>query len=286
MKLLLVLTLYFLCFASLYSQEKDAYIIYKSDGTKSSYSEIIKEAEKSDILMIGELHNNAVSHWLEFELTKDINEIKNGKITLGAEMFESDDQLVLDEYLSGKISDNNFKTEAKLWQNYKTDYKPLVDFAKTNKLKFIATNIPRRYASLVYSRGLESLDSIAIDAYQWIVPLPFEIDMNLNCYKDILEKAGGHGGENLPKSQAIKDATMAYFIDQNFEEKNLFIHYNGSYHSENHEAICWYLKKYDKNYKILTLTTIEQDDIKILEKENINKADFIIAVPASFTKTY
>jgi hypothetical protein len=79
---------------------------------------------------------------------------------------------------------------------------------------------------------------------------------------------------------------MAYFIDQNFEEKNLFIHYNGSYHSENHEAICWYLKKYDKNYKILTLTTIEQDDIKILEKENINKADFIIAVPASFTKTY
>ncbi|MEZ4981018.1 MAG: ChaN family lipoprotein [Saprospiraceae bacterium] len=39
---------------------------------------------------------------------------------------------------------------ARLWSNYKTDYAPLVDFAKENDLQFVATNIPRRYASLVY----------------------------------------------------------------------------------------------------------------------------------------
>ena len=110
--------------------------------------------------------------------------------------------------------------------------------------------------------------------------------MSLSCYKDIMEKAEGHGGENLPKSQAIKDATMAYFINKNIEKKNMFIHYNGSYHSDNHEGICWYLKKYNKNYKILTITTIEQDDISKLNKEFLNKADYIIAVPESFTKTY
>jgi len=286
MKLILVFALFFLSFTSLYSQEKVAFEIYKSDGSKSSYSEILMIAEKSDILLIGELHNNALSHWLEYEITKDLYAIKNGMITLGAEMFESDDQIVVDEYLSGKLSENNFKAEAKLWQNFKTDYKPLLDFAKTNNLKFIATNIPRRYSSMVYSRGLESLDSLEIEAYKWIVPLPFEIDMNLNCYKDIMEKAEGHGGENLPKSQAIKDATMAYFINRNIKERNIFIHFNGSYHSDYHESICWYLKKYDENYKILTLTTIEQDDVKSLDKENLNKADFIIAVPASFTKTY
>jgi uncharacterized iron-regulated protein len=28
-----------------------------------------------------------------------------------------------------------------LWSNYQTDYRPLVDFAKENNLRFIATNI-------------------------------------------------------------------------------------------------------------------------------------------------
>ena len=211
---------------------------------------------------------------------------KNGNLILGAEMFEADDQIIVDEYLSDKLSENSLKAEAKLWPNFKTDYKPLLDFAKTNKLKFIATNIPRRYASLVYNRGLEALDSLEKEAYRYITPLPLEIDMNLKCYKDIMEQAEGHGGVNLPKSQAIKDATMAYFINKNFEKKNLFIHYNGSYHSDNHEGICWYLNKYNKNYKIVTIATVEQEDINTLDKENLNKADFIIAVPSSFTKTY
>ncbi len=286
MKIFILVFLSIFTVISLYSQEKDSFLIFNSDGTKASYADILKSAENSDVLFIGELHNNAVAHWLEYELTKDLFTIKKENLILGAEMFEADDQLVVDEFLSGKLSENTFKAEAKLWQNYKTDYKPLLDFAKTNKLKFIATNIPRRYASLVYTRGLEALDSLEKESYKWIVPLPFEIDMSLSCYKDIMEKAEGHGGENLPKSQAIKDATMAYFINKNIEKKNMFIHYNGSYHSDNHEGICWYLKKYNKNYKILTITTIEQDDISTLNKEFLNKADFIIAVPESFTKTY
>ena len=286
MKIYILVFLSIFSVISLYSQDKAAFQIFNTDGSKASYADILKSADNSDVLFIGELHNNAVAHWLEYELTKDLFSIKKENLILGAEMFEADDQIVVDEFLSGKLSENTFKAEAKLWQNYKTDYKPLLDFAKTNKLKFIATNIPRRYASLVYTRGLEALDSLEQESYKWIVPLPFEIDMSLSCYKDIMEKAEGHGGENLPKSQAIKDATMAYFINKNIEKKNMFIHYNGSYHSDNHEGICWYLKKYNKNYKILTITTIEQDDISKLNKEFLNKADYIIAVPESFTKTY
>jgi len=286
MKIFILVFLSIFSVISLYSQDKAAFQIFNTDGSKASYADILKSADNSDVLFIGELHNNAVAHWLEYELTKDLFSIKKENLILGAEMFEADDQIVVDEFLSGKLSENTFKAEAKLWQNYKTDYKPLLDFAKTNKLKFIATNIPRRYASLVYTRGLEALDSLEQESYKWIVPLPFEIDMSLSCYKDIMEKAEGHGGENLPKSQAIKDATMAYFINKNIEKKNMFIHYNGSYHSDNHEGICWYLKKYNKNYKILTITTIEQDDISKLNKEFLNKADYIIAVPESFTKTY
>ena len=97
---------------------------------------------------------------------------------------------------------------------------------------------------------------------------------------------GGHGGDNLPKAQAIKDATMAYFILKNMEDSKLFIHYNGSYHSDDYEGINWYLKKGNSNLTIVTVSVVEQENLKKLDKENKSKADFIIVVSPTMTKTY
>ena len=97
---------------------------------------------------------------------------------------------------------------------------------------------------------------------------------------------GGHGGDNLPKAQAVKDATMAYFILKNMENDNLFIHYNGSYHSDDYEGINWYLKQTQPNLKIITVSIVEQENLKKLDKENKLKANFIIVVPPTMTKTY
>jgi len=132
----------------------------------------------ADVVMFGELHNNPICHWFQYELTKDLHELKKNAPILGAEMFEADNQLIIDEYLKGQINEKNFKKESKVWLNFETDYKPLLDYAKTNHLKFITTNIPRRYASLVHSRGIEALDSLEKEAYKWIVLLPFQLTLN------------------------------------------------------------------------------------------------------------
>lgn len=265
---------------------KPAYKIYDINGKESDYSQLLKKAEEADIILFGELHDNPICHWLQLELTKDLIEKKKDKIVLGAEMFEADDQIALTEYLQGKISDKTFKDEVKLWSNYKTDYKPLIEVAKANQLKFIATNIPRRYANLVYNKGIEKLDSIDVEAKKWICPLPMKYDGNLKCYKEIFESARGHGGENLPKSQAIKDATMAHFILKNWNKGKIFIHYNGAYHSNYHEGIEWYLKQENKNLKILTVSSTEQESIETLSAEAIGLGDFIICTPESMTKTH
>jgi uncharacterized iron-regulated protein len=272
-------------FAQMHSN-KDAYIIYDSKGKKTDYSQLLAEAKKADIILFGELHDNPICHWLQKELTQDVFTDKKEKLTLGAEMFEADDQIALNEYLAGKLSEKTLKDEVKLWTNFGTDYKPLLDFAKTNKLKFVADNIPRRYANLVYSRGVAALDSIDAEAKKWIAPLPFKYDGTLKCYKDIFENAGGHGGENLPKSQAIKDATMAYFILKNWSKGQTFIHYNGAYHSNNHQGIEWYLKQQNPDLKILVISSTEQTDINQLEAESNDSGDFIICTPSSMTKTY
>ena len=127
--------------------DKQPYILYNSKGNKATYEQLLAEAKKADIVLFGELHDNPICHWLQKELTDDLYADKKDNLVLGAEMFEADDQITLNEYLAGRISDKTLKEEAKLWNNFATDYKPLLDIAKTNKLRFIACNICLLYTS-------------------------------------------------------------------------------------------------------------------------------------------
>jgi len=266
------------------AQNKQSYQIFNQKAKKVCYRKIINTSQKSDVLLFGEFHDNSVAHWLELEITKDLLGKKN--IVLGAEMLESDNQKQVNQYLKAEINQKKLDSTARLWPNYKTDYKPLVDFAKELKIAFIATNIPRRFASLVFKNGFEALDKLSDEEKNWIAPLPILFDSTLPGYVKMVQEMGGHGGENLPKAQAVKDATMAYFINKNRVENSLFIHYNGSYHSDNFEGIYWYLKQQNPNLKISTIATVSQKDISKLEAENYNKATFIIVIDEDVTKTY
>jgi uncharacterized iron-regulated protein len=266
------------------AQDKQGYQLYTKAGKKTTYDKLFKASANTDVLFFGEQHDNSLVHWLQLELTKDLAEKK--PLVLGAEMIEADNQKQLDQYLAGQINQKAFDTLARLWPNHKTDYKPLVDFAKEKQFPFIATNVPRRYASLVYKQGFEALDKLTTDEKAFIAPLPIAYDPELPGYKDMLAMAGGHGGDNLPKAQAIKDATMGYFIAQNIKPGTLFIHYNGSYHSDGFEGINWYLKKNKPSVNIITIASVTQKDIDALGAEFLNKADFILVVDEDVTKTY
>jgi len=269
--------------------DKPAYRFFDSKGKSTDYEEVLKNALKADIVFFGELHNSPICHWLELELTKDLYTEKKSDLILGAEMFETDDQVIIDEYLAGKMKVKTFETETKLWDNYKTDYKPLVEFANENKLRFIATNIPRRYAALVNRSGFEGLDSLSREAKAFLPPLPVAYDPELPGYKNMIEMMGGtssHVTPNIARAQAVKDATMAHFILKNYKKGDLFIHYNGTYHTNNYEGIVWYIKQARPDLKIMTIASVEQDSLDELTEENINLADFTLCIPVSMTKTY
>jgi uncharacterized iron-regulated protein len=266
------------------AQNKPAYILFNASGKKISYKKMIRGLVKKDIVLIGEFHNNPISHWMELEITKDCK--KQRSLVLGAEMFEQDNQSALNLYLQGKITSKGLDSMARLWKNHSTDYSPLVDFAKENNIVFAATNIPRKYASLVSKAGLEALDSLPAEEKKWMAPLPISYDPNLPGYKNMMTMMAGHGTANMPKAQAVKDATMAYFILQNLVPGSLFIHYNGSYHSDNHDGIMWHLQQRRHELAIATITTVSQNNLKHLLKENKNKADFIICVDEDMTATY
>jgi len=275
-----------LLFINMQAQKKEAFKIFKAKGKKTSYKKLLKAAKKADIVFFGEEHDNPVAHWLELEITKDLVEKSGKPVILGAEMMETDNQTILNKYLKGDIDYKTLKKEARLWPNFKTDYKALIDYAKKNHLPFVATNIPRRYASKVYHGGFEALDTLPKTDKQWIAPLPIKYDANLSQYKKMLEMMKGHGGENLPKAQAVKDATMAHNILKNYKKGSMFIHYNGSFHSNMHQGIIWYLKQQKPDLKILTIDVETQDNLKKLNAKHLDKADFIIVTPKDFPRSY
>jgi uncharacterized iron-regulated protein len=269
--------------------DKPAYKVFNTKGHVVDYADILKAAKDSDIIFFGELHKNPIVHWLELELTKDLFAEKGVNLVLGAEMFEVDNQLLINEYLSKMIRKKDFEAEAKLWPNYKTDYAPLVDFAREKGLKFQATNIPRRFAALVNSKGFEGLDSINALERGMIAPLPIKYPDSLECYASIAKNVGdgmpAHLTENLGKAQAIKDATMSHFLMKNAFSDKTILHFNGSYHSDNHQGMVWYvnqaIRKTSFELKILTITCLEQENIDTISKQDAAKADFIIIIPSS-----
>ena len=286
MKKILVVTLLYCSIATLSFGQEKAHQIYNKDGNKISYKTMLFKIKNADVVLFGENHNDPISHWLQLELTKSLHEKHGENLMLGAEMLEADNQVVLDEYLLGFSREKDFEKEAKIWPNHKTDYRPLLRFAKENDLHFVATNIPRRFANMVYRFGVDTLAYLPEASKQFIAPLPMAYDTSLHCYKEISIMAGGHGGENLPKSQAIKDATMAHFILKNYRKGSTFIHYNGTYHSDNFEGIAWYLKQGNPNLKIVTIASVEQEKIDSLKDENLGIASFVLCTPESMTKTY
>lgn len=280
----LYLPLIVLFFSFTMQKDKPAYNLFTKEGKAVSYAKMLADLAQADVILFGEYHDNPISHWLQLEVTKALGKKKT--LVLGAEMFEADIQIPLNEWMAAEEKTEELFDTLRAWPNYKTDYAPLVNYAAQNKLPFIATNIPRRYASQVFKKGIESLDSLSDQEKSWIAPQPMPYDAELPGYKAMLEMMEGHGGENFPKAQAIKDATMAHFILKNWENGKLFIHYNGAYHSNNFEGIGWYLKKYNPEVKVKTISTVSQVKLKGLTKENKGLADYIIAVSETMTSTH
>ncbi len=287
MKKILLLSIAITTLISMKS-DNPAYKLFTEKGKSTSYNNLIKDASEADIVFFGELHDNPICHWLEYEVTADLYAAKGKDLILGAEMFESDNQLIVNEYLAGLIKDKNFEAEARLWPNYKTDYKRLINFARDSSLAFIATNIPRRYAAMVNKSGFEVLNTLDKEALQFIAPLPVVYDSTLACYAEMAKMMGDaptHVTMNIAKAQAMKDATMAHFIYKNYAKGKTFLHYNGTYHSDRFQSIIWYLQKMDPSLKIVTISSVEQDNVEELSKESEGLGNYILVIPTTMSKS-
>jgi len=259
LSLLLVFTSYFT-----HAQLTGAgYKIYDSKLKKEvSIDDITGNVPAGQVLIFGEQHDDSIGHVLEKAIFEKLHQRFGGDLVLTMEMFERDIQPVIDEYLADIISEKNFRKEARSWNNY-DDYRPLVEFAKTNKLKVIAANAPARYTNLVTRKGLKALDILSKDVKKnYIAPLPVDTLTGI-YYEKFLEAMGGHTtpGMHLYQSQNFWDATMSYSVNQAMKQNKsaTVFQVNGRFHSDNHSGLGERLRLvYKKN--VTTISCFSAED--------------------------
>lgn len=288
MNKIFLFALFFTMTASIFAQQnasEDTYRVFDAQGNSVDLNKIIEAAGQNDAVFLGEQHDDSVAHALQFQIFKAVYEKYNAdrKIALSLEMVERDNQIVLDEYLQGLITEKKFMDDSRPWGNYKTDYRPLVELAKEKKLEVIAANAPRRYVNMVSRGGRKSLDGLSKEAKAFLPPLPYAeaSDAYSKKFKALMGPSAEAmmGLDNILSSQSLWDASMSYWVAQNLKKnKNaLVVHLNGSFHTENRLGTVEHLLKYRPKAKVLVVTMRYEEDFKTFNKEkHTNLGDFVI----------
>ena len=271
-----------------YAQELEAFRIFDSKGKEVSFKKMMAKVSQNQVVLFGEFHDNPISHWLEMNVLVELNKKAAGsKLAVGFEMFELHQVKVLNEYIANK-SYKALKDSTELWTNFKTDYKPILDSAIAQGNIPFAANVTRKYASLVFKKGIGALDTLTAEQKKLMAPLPFPFDSTLTQYVELIQmgKEMHASGINFAYAQAIKDATMGYSIVQHVKKGALVYFLNGAFHSDFHQGIMWYVQQYVPGTTVGTITTVSQKDVRKLQKEHLNRADFIVVVNETMLSTH
>ena len=250
-------------------------IILETKNLKAIDLDFIKnEFSKYDVLVIGEEHDDKFGHKEKLKLIESLG--KDHSIILSMEMFETDQQIVLNEFLNDSIDEKIFESEIKLWNNY-SDYRPLVLFAKEKKISILAANPPRRLVRILSRRGWAAIQNLPIESKN-LLPTLYSVEAFIEdrYEKKLSETLKGHGDNSALKqmifAQHLWDASMSEKIYQAFHNtKKKIVHINGRFHSDERMGVVYRLEK--MGLKVLTISMFSEKNNPRIEDKNL--ADII-----------
>ena len=251
--------------------------------------DIVADMAKADVLFFGEEHNDSIGHYLEVTLFKKLATTYQNQVGLTLEMFHTDVQTVINEYLAGIISEKNFTKEARAWNNYK-DYKPMVEFAKNEGIAVIGGNAAARYSNAVTKNGLGILSKLPASSKQFLPPNTVDT-LTGRYYEKFIGLLGGHGMGTMKvyQSQNFWDATMAWSIAKFAKEnkgKKIF-QVNGRFHSDEKLGTYAQLQKYAPKLKALNIASFAAEDFENPNWEKYqNLGDYVIVTDPKVKKSF
>ena len=217
-----------------------------------SLDEAIPHLFSSRIILIGEEHEDPAHHKFQLDLIKRLYQ-QFPKLVIGVEMVQRPFQRELDNFINGKISEESFLKSIEYFERWGYDwrlYREVFLWARENKVKMLALDLPKELVSKVHKLGLQSLTE------KETKELP-ETDFQLSLgYKRYLEtvysqhKFSGNEStfERFYQAQVLRDEAMAEtlseFLSKNPDYKAIVL--VGKGHILNRWGLYYALKKRTK----------------------------------------
>lgn len=187
--------------------------------------QVIAEAAKKSIVLLGETHVNADHHRWQLQTLAALHAIRPNMV-IGFEMFPRRVQKVLDQWVAGKLTEREFLAASEWDSVWNTDadlYLPLFHFARMNRIPMLALNIESRLRRSVAEKGfygvpVEEREGLTRPAE----PSQAYLDYLLPIYKqhDRKDKKKGETGYDDPdfkrfiSGQQLWDRAMAQILQK------------------------------------------------------------------------
>ena len=172
-------------------------------------SDALRDLKGKRIILVGEQHDRSGHHLAQLEIIKVLN--RSGiPVAVGLEMFRTDSQDSLDQWVHGRLSEKEFqKIYNDNWGFPWPLYSTIFEFARKMKLPIVALNVPRAVTEQVARGGFNSLSE------EQRANLPFVECRVEPEYMDFIKRvygAHGHGRMNFTnfcEAQLVWDKAMA-----------------------------------------------------------------------------
>jgi len=269
----------------------------------TDFEMMLADVARADVVFVGEQHDDANTHALERAVLEGLAR-RRGSIVVGFEMFERDVQDPLDHFQMGHLDESEFLKSSRPWPNYRSDYKPLVDYAVQHNWPIFASNVPRALATEVSKTGLEALKTKSADESKWFAK-DLQCPVGDDYFKRFAEAMGEHpagdgkdakeraasGRQSLERyyyAQCLKDETMGESVAQAFQTAStggarpLIVHFNGAFHSDYAEGTAARTRRRlpGKRVVVLTMVPVTSLDGLAPSKDDRKRADYLVYTTA------
>ena len=274
----------------------------------SDFEAMLADLTRADVVFVGEQHDDANTHRLELAVLEGL--VRRGAaVVVAMEMFERDVQPVLDQYLAGTVTEEQFLAASRPWPRYRTDYRPIVEFAKAHQIPVTASNVPRPIAADVAKNGLGIVDALGASRAQ--AARDVQCPTSGDYYKRFLEVmgAGAHPPADArpgdpkgadPKAadakaaeaqarndrfyfaQCLKDETMGESVANAFEKYGArhptILHVNGAFHSDYVEGTAASARRRLPGRRIAVISMIPVEDLDKLapDEDDVKLGDYLV----------
>jgi uncharacterized iron-regulated protein len=279
-----------------------ALVLDGQSGEYVDWATLVLAAADADVVFIGEMHGHKKGLAVAAALWEDIvasAQTAGRDPALSMEFFERDQQVGLDDYLTGVTDEAAFRKATNRTEgNYPPGHRAMIETAKATGARVYAANAPRRYSSKARSEGFADLQALRASQQRlFVIPR----DMPVGAYKDrFFELMAGmmaahaeDGADEIDetekqsmlesffRAQSVWDATMADTICTALAAGRApVVHVVGQFHADREGGTVARVRQRWPRAAIVTISMSESEGDMLIADDR-ERALFVIPVGPS-----